>query len=326
MTTSTQLKTWGGSGAGGSQPTGRDKLNLGRIIVPLDGSPEAEVALPYAIMMASWWNSELLLIHVIKTIRNVEDLRADSIHYPGMHHDRGQRLASSYLQEVSKKLQRQPIRNVRWSVTTGDVYKSIITRTVANRAGMLVFKLEHQPNIRLLPAKELWNLATVPFLVVNSNTLKRAGDLPQPPNAITLAVSHKNSLSRVMPHVREILPACDITRATIIYPIRRVRRVNLGPSIPPIEGVELEQAVASLEAQRIGVSVVFTSSPTRAVAAHQRQNPRTWHITSLPARSRLGRRSELAHKLVAHGLNPTLVVPHRTELDKSAPAASQRER
>ena len=83
-----------------------DKLNYQRILLPLDGSPRAEVVLPYALAIAQSSEADIIVTHIVRrpelprrTPPSTEDLQlADQLT------ERNRQEASSYLEELKPRL------------------------------------------------------------------------------------------------------------------------------------------------------------------------------------------------------------------------------
>ncbi|MEO8422752.1 MAG: universal stress protein [Actinomycetota bacterium] len=99
-----------------------------RILVPLDGSPEAEEALPHARSLASRFRSELILVRVDVPIPNLPESR-----YPPQIES----TASTYLKRVAEPMILKQLR-VRPVVVFGDPAHEILSCVDRLRVDLIV--------------------------------------------------------------------------------------------------------------------------------------------------------------------------------------------
>ena len=122
-------------------------LNLDRILLPLDGSLESEISIPYAAMLSRWFSGEIMLLHVLpeNPIAAVE--RSGNVSYPDEQHDRGEILAKSYLEAIIDTIAPQGIK-ARWGISTGSESEMIISRTESNSIGVIAIATKLKSKIR----------------------------------------------------------------------------------------------------------------------------------------------------------------------------------
>lgn len=99
-----------------------------RILVPLDGSPEAEQALPHARSLASRFRSELILIRVDEPIPNLPESR-----YP----PEIESVAATYLRRVAEPMILKQLK-VRSLVVFGDPALEILASVGRLRIDLIV--------------------------------------------------------------------------------------------------------------------------------------------------------------------------------------------
>lgn len=132
-----------------------------RILVPLDGSPGAEDALPHARSLASRFHSELVLLRVDAPIPNLPSNR-----YPPQIES----AAETYLRGVAEPmiLRRMKLRTV---VAYGDPADAILEQMAQYRVDMVIVATGH-PRGRLQGGGVVGRLlrrSTVPVMVVRSS-------------------------------------------------------------------------------------------------------------------------------------------------------------
>jgi nucleotide-binding universal stress UspA family protein len=81
-------------------------VSFQRLLVPLDGSSWAESALPFAINIANYQHSELLLAHVIPEpgITHIEPLNSEGLALEQHIFDYNRNIASHYLSQIESRL------------------------------------------------------------------------------------------------------------------------------------------------------------------------------------------------------------------------------
>jgi nucleotide-binding universal stress UspA family protein len=161
------------------------EVSYDRILVPLDGSPRAESALPPALSVARAHGSELFLLHIVPRPE-----RSCPCPLDGEEHDldqqlvaRNSRAAEIYLEGVRKHVEGDGVR-VRTLVTVdGDVRAEILRRIAEDHVDLVVFSGHGRGGRAELPlgsvASFLLEHATAPLLVVRERTADRARILPR---------------------------------------------------------------------------------------------------------------------------------------------------
>jgi nucleotide-binding universal stress UspA family protein len=131
-----------------------------RILVPLDGSPEAEAALAHARSLASRFRSELLLIRVDAPIPNLPAAR-----YP----PEIETAAQSYLRQVAEPMILKQLK-LRTLIEYGDPADRILEVAASSRADLIIVAGRHPGGRRLWPAggvvARLLRGSPIPVLVV----------------------------------------------------------------------------------------------------------------------------------------------------------------
>jgi len=130
-----------------------------KILVPLDGSDLAELALPYAEELANAFKSEIILLHVSDP--------ADT-HYRHMH--------ELYVQEVADRI-KERIRKVSPVVVSGKAADEIISYAEKNDVGLLIITSHGRSGIMSWAtgsiASKLLQATAVPLLLVRAAKPRR---------------------------------------------------------------------------------------------------------------------------------------------------------
>ena len=193
-------------------------LDLGRVLVPLDGHPPGEHALSYASVFAKCFGSNILLFHVLPPAHPVHQVRGAPVRYPNALRDRGAILANSYLQQVAAKLQPFGI-NAQWSVATGNMAELISMRAVVGGFGLIVLASDSgSPNPQRFKEKlavEVWHTTAVPVLLVDSGMGMTSDVLHEQPERILVPI-HPRKPSREALDMTEALASKSGAPVTIV--------------------------------------------------------------------------------------------------------------
>ncbi len=289
------------------------RLYLDKIVVPLDGSEKAEKTLPYALMFSAWFDSEVVLTHVIYSVKELRAARQFRTLYPDVHHDRGIDLSSAYLGEIADLL-RQHNARVHWGVSSGAVDSMVLERIAINDAGMVIMEYPATKSLRhfFYPSvvDSIWNKTPVPILIVNEEWPRVQPDsVIQEPKTLILAAHNKKSLNVSLPYLKLLFEATN-AKIKIVYPLKRGFLSGLSKR-PPIERAELDIATRELERMEADVSVFFTLNAVQTIRSLVKVNPHSWTITSSKFGGFLGHawRTSFAIKLHTNLVSPVLVIP-----------------
>lgn len=191
-------------------------LNLDRILLPLDGSLESEISIPYAAMLSRWFSGEIMLLHVLpeNPIAAVE--RSGNVSYPDEQHDRGEILAKSYLEAIIDTIAPQGIK-ARWGISTGSESEMIISRTESNSIGVIAIATKLKSKIRRVffnnLLNELFRKTNVPVLVINTDNIDVKILKPLPPKVIISQVNKSISDE----NINRIIAICVGSKAKLIF-------------------------------------------------------------------------------------------------------------
>ena len=191
-------------------------LNLDKILLPLDGSLESEISIPYAAMLSRWFSGEIMLLHVLpeNPIAAVE--RSGNVSYPDEQHDRGEILAKSYLEAIIDTIAPQGIK-ARWGISTGSESEMIISRTESNSIGVIAIATKLKSKIRRVffnnLLNELFRKTNVPVLVINTDNIDVKILKPSPPKVIISQVNKSISDE----NINRIIAICVGSKAKLIF-------------------------------------------------------------------------------------------------------------
>jgi nucleotide-binding universal stress UspA family protein len=132
-----------------------------RIVVPLDGSPLAEQALPHAVAQASRFGANLILLKVLAPLPEVVFSAPAAVLAAAKM---SAQLARDYLEEVAAGLQEQGIA-VQVAEIEGEPYVEIIRFAEDQGADMIILSTRGQSGF------SRWLLGSVADRVVRGSTI-----------------------------------------------------------------------------------------------------------------------------------------------------------
>jgi nucleotide-binding universal stress UspA family protein len=170
----------GESGATPARPPG-----VGQILVPLDGSPLAEEALAPAAELARLWDTELMLLQVVRPVLLSGD---PALPLPSIYDEeltaawRAQ--AQEYLEDVAARMHGQGIRAAGEAVVGWNAVDSILDAARPERVALVALATHGRGGLRRLAlgsvADKVVRGADVPVLVYRPAGHDKAGKRPPP--------------------------------------------------------------------------------------------------------------------------------------------------
>ncbi len=171
-------------------------MNMDRILVPLNGYRRSEQILPYASMLADWFNGEITLFHSLPSTHPARGARPGQVHYPDAPHDRGAALAAAYLEEVVSRLGPHGVKS-RWGIATGEVATMITSRSATSSFGIVAIATAVRSRAhRFISAgllDDLWKTTSVPLLIVNPHHVTLNGEPPVAPKTMIVPCTQGTS-------------------------------------------------------------------------------------------------------------------------------------
>ncbi|MDO8672092.1 MAG: universal stress protein [Dehalococcoidia bacterium] len=141
-----------------------------KVLVPLDGSSNAEVVLPHVEMLAQAFDSEVILFRAIPHPQGVTDEMGRQIITVDAAIDSAMSEAHSYLQEVAARLKNKGVKSIRHQVEIGNPAELIID--FANGSGVRIIAMATHGRSGISRwvygsvAERVLRHATVPVLLV----------------------------------------------------------------------------------------------------------------------------------------------------------------
>lgn len=162
-----------------------------KILVPLDGSDLAELALPYAEELANAFKSEVILLHVSEPSES---------RYRHMH--------ELYVQEVANRM-KERIKKVKPVVVSGKPADEIISYAEKNDVGLIIITSHGRSGIMSWAtgsiASKLLQGAAVPLLLVRAGKTGRKAQRPVLLNRILLPLDGSEAGEAAVGYVGELM-------------------------------------------------------------------------------------------------------------------------
>jgi nucleotide-binding universal stress UspA family protein len=185
-----------------------------KILVPLDGSDLAELALPYAEELANAFKSEIILLHVSEPSES---------HYQHMH--------ELYVKEVSDRI-KERIRRVTPVVVSGKPADEIINYADKNKVGLIIMTSHGHSGIMSWAtgsiANKLLQAADVPLLLVRAAKPKRKVQREVLLNRILLPLDGSKAGEAAVAYVGELMSRLEseVTLFGVISSGQHIRSVG----------------------------------------------------------------------------------------------------
>jgi nucleotide-binding universal stress UspA family protein len=161
------------------------EVSYDRILVPLDGSPRAETALPAARSLARAHGSELILLHVVPSPERSFPCPPEGEEYDLDMRlvERNTRAAEIYLAGIRKRVADPSLRVRTVVAVDGDVRGEILRRIAEDHVDLIVLSGHGRGGRAELPfgsvASFLLENATAPMLVIRASRGQIARKLPR---------------------------------------------------------------------------------------------------------------------------------------------------
>lgn len=127
--------------ASAAPPIEGDGWTLRRLLVPLDGEPGAEAALPFAATLARAYQAEIGLVRVVPTLATITGERASAAKLvptaAAANLDYEETEAQRYLRTITELMRAVGI-GVSWAVSRGDAAQRIVDETARSGVDLLI--------------------------------------------------------------------------------------------------------------------------------------------------------------------------------------------
>ena len=290
-----------------------------KILVPLDGSDEAEAILPYVSHIASGMDLEVTLLSVMD--RGATEM---SETYFSRLYERAEQEAKGRLHNAAHQLQQEGVRTEEL-VVTGRADSEITE--AADRLGCNLIAMSTHGRSLLgrgilgSVADRIVHTARIPVLTITPDKVRAYHGSDTLVTKLVVPLDGSALAETVLPHVREIASKLDY-KVVLLRVVRPLHYFWVGEHPPEIdeENAHMEnEARAYMEAtaeklSQDGIDVewrVLVGHPTTIVLEQVRDIPHS--IVTLTTHGRSGFRrwliGSLAESLVRSGGDPVLIVP-----------------
>jgi nucleotide-binding universal stress UspA family protein len=185
-----------------------------KILVPLDGSDLAELALPYAEELANAFKSEVILIHVSEPSES---------HYKHMH--------ELYVKEVADRI-KERFKKVSQVVVSGKPADEIISYADKNKVGLIIMTSHGRSGILSWAtgsiASKLLQAATMPVLLVRAAKPKRKVTREVLLNRILLPLDGSEAGEAAVSYIGELMShlESEVTLLGVVSSGQHIRSVG----------------------------------------------------------------------------------------------------
>jgi nucleotide-binding universal stress UspA family protein len=185
-----------------------------KILIPLDGSDLAELALPYAEELANAFKSEVILIHVSEPSES---------HYKHMH--------ELYVKEVADRI-KERFKKVSQVVVSGKPADEIISYADKNKVGLIIMTSHGRSGILSWAtgsiASKLLQAATMPVLLVRAAKPKRKVTREVLLNRILLPLDGSEAGEAAVSYIGELMShlESEVTLLGVVSSGQHIRSVG----------------------------------------------------------------------------------------------------
>ena len=285
------------------------ELNLNRILVPLNGSPASEFALPFAALIARRLESDINLFHVLQPMHPVRVGRPGHVPYPDAQHDRGSLLATSYLEEIAARMRPHGL-SARWSVATGDAAQMIVTRAFTGGFGLTVIAGQPRRHVvrKLKPGvvDDVWRRSAEPLLLINRARVALDDPGPHEPESVLFVYRDSETAMAALP-LASALSAAFRSRLTLL--IEKPESSNPGYNSAVADSAE--ESAAELREFGCDVAIEQIAGGEISVARRQIQERGSWVVAGSHLRTGFARlfRGSSGDNYLRLCRGPLVVVP-----------------
>tara|TARA_B100000949_G_C14243537_1_gene434730 strand:- start:510 stop:1421 length:912 start_codon:yes stop_codon:yes gene_type:complete len=276
-------------------------LNLHKILVPLDGSLNSELCLPYASMLSRWFNGEITLLHVLPANPIAEVERTGRVSYPDAQHDRGEVLARSYLEAIIDVIAPQGIQ-ARWGISTGSESEMIISRLNSGAMGIITMVITSKSDIRKLFAPDIldqiYKKVAMPILVINGSNIQPKTQVPKQPNNLLIPLYNKLAIT----NINRIIALSIASKAKMLF----IHKNNNSKFVTSDMTELLNVARSDYEIITVNKNIVSQTLDL------QKKNDDSWIISTTSIRTGFNRLlfRGFSNQVLESSSCPLLILPH----------------
>jgi nucleotide-binding universal stress UspA family protein len=288
-----------------------------KILVPLDGSPEAERALNPAVQLAKAVEGEIVLLRNIKVIRMMMPVTAAEYEWmwPDYSLEQSRQEVHNYLESIARRLE-QPGIGVHVVAVEGDTAAGIVDTAVAEAVSLIVmsargWSASHLRELGNITERVLYS-AACPVLIIREAPIHRV--------AVTLDGSTlaEHAIAPALALVKGLQTPLALLRVTEPFSLRRAGVPEYAPAEHPRELAEayvrnmvkqIDYPVQAFVVEGRVVDTILEFAQLHGIdllvmSTHGRTGLRRWLYGSVTARVlRASQTSMLIIRPPAHELN-----------------------
>ncbi len=296
------------------------ELRLDRLLLPLDGTNEAEQTISYAALISRRLGGEINLFHCLQPMHPVRVGRAGHTPYPDAQHDRGSHLATAYLQEVKSRLKPHGL-NARWNVATGSAPHLIAYRAATGNFGLTMLaahtKSRVVSGIQTNVTGNLWKLTAGPLFLINQAHVRLNGQSPPAPETIFLPINEVETFEAALP-IATTLSQVFCSRLVLLLDTPESKSseedVTSKRPVSTPELVAAQEIAEELRGESCDAEVENIAGGVIGVARRQLQEKGSWVVAGSHMRSGLRRmlKGSKGDNFMRQCRGPLIVVPNES--------------
>ncbi len=280
------------------------------ILVPLNGTEKAERILPYAVIIARWFNADINLLYVLRALQRLTPQNSyRRTTYPDIQYDRAINLALEYLQEVAIRIEHTRSAKVKWSIAKGSIAHMVANRASTLESSIITLTSSVMPILDRFIVKgvlkNLWSLTEVPLFVLKDNSVNTHFATYAEPKAFIVALPRLDMVEAVIPILQILIPKTSAKVVMVIKDSLENRKLHNGQNSSTFNN--------SIGDASINPTYTLVKNVGKTLQELQIRYNNAWIITSSSIRSRLYRAifSSFFYTVLRHSKVPFIVIPRK---------------
>lgn len=300
-----------------------------RIILPLDGSVNSEIAVPVATRLAALYYAPITLLHIFDDIRELTRLAVDDIEWSDLSHPRAVIEAPAWLEEATSWVHAHS-DSLEIIGRIGDPAEQIRFEADQRGCSVIVMGSHGKTGLRRMlfgsVAHSITNQSSIPVILVSPGDRHPSLKLSAPTNVfdVTVFVDGSEDSERSIPYAVDLVKRLNVP----------LRLVHVAPTmfdhysseqtefIDSVEKATAEQAYQAAEkylaecSENIGTSVtvspvVLLGTPDRQIRSYLEGTPTGMVVIAMRTRTGIERATydSVASEILGFCPQPVMLVP-----------------
>jgi len=303
-----------------------------KILIPLDGSPLAEAALPYVMPIAKAYGSQVVLANVVAppSVEFEGDFTGIQHPYLDQLTEEAKIWAAGYLQKVADRLAQAQVSVLRQDVLVGSPAALLISQIKRHAVDLVAIATHGRSGLgRVLlgsVADNLLHSTDVPLLVVRPPEIEVEGEIKL--SSIIVPLDGSPLAESVLSYVKDMAKALSLT-VTLVRAIPTVTALSSGPEyvLLPMDIITEMKEAAILYLDNVAQSLrneglsctteVVEGDTASAISEYARKKQNHLVAISSHGRSGIARAvmGSIADRLIRTSGDPVLVVRPKNVAD-----------